>query len=105
MTVGTQFNPEGEGAAKLVASVNGVDVGSCDVDVLPANVAPVTLTLVVVGMGQVTAAEPALDCPGTCAADVLPGTKVRLTAAPATDWELTTVTGGCMDVGGAFGVT
>lgn len=105
MTVGTQFNPEAEGAAKLVASVNGVDVASCDVDVLPANVPPVTLTLVVVGMGQVTAADPALDCPGTCAADVLPGTTVRLTAAPATDWELTTVTGGCMDVGGVFDVT
>lgn len=105
VTVGTQFNPATPGTAKLGAYVQGVEVASCAVDILDANVPPVTVTVVVMGMGTVTAATPSISCPGTCSGQVLPGTQVQLTPSPATDWDLSTVTGGCTASGTQYEVT
>lgn len=99
VTVGSQFNAAAEGTATISAVVDGDTVASCTVQVLPEGVEPVTLTLVVVGMGSVSGSAGNLACPGTCSASLVPETAVTLTPTPATNWDLTSVTGGCTDAG------
>ena len=99
LTVGTQFNAAERGTAKISAFVESVEVASCSVEILPEGVEPVTLTVVVSGMGAVRADVGGIVCPGTCAATLAPGTPVVLTPTPAANWDLTSVVGGCADAG------
>lgn len=104
MTSGTQFNPTEVGAATVSAFVDAVEVATCPVEVAPATSAA-KLTVTLVGMGTVTAANTAIDCPGTCEASLLAGTKVELTATPATGWQVQGVTGGCTAAVGVYEIT
>jgi sulfatase modifying factor 1 len=99
VTIGTQLNAQTAGSATIDALVDSEKVASCAVEILPEGVEPVTLTLVVAGMGSVSGSVGGLACPGTCAAEVAPGTAVTLTPTPATNWTLGGVTGGCADAG------
>ncbi len=102
--VGTTFEPTAVGQNTVFAFVDSGEVASCQMTVEAAETA-LTLTVAVVGMGTVTAANTNIDCPGSCTADLVAETKVELTATPATDWEVERVTGGCTTAPGGYEIT
>jgi hypothetical protein len=83
----------GTGFARIVNGV--VDIGAFEDQDGGGTLPTQSLTVALSGSGQVTSADGALDCPGTCSVGYPTGTRVTLSATPQAGWTFLGWGGAC----------